>query len=287
MIIETKEGFKILVTAAGHKQFFMDSDRISDSIKFLRKHNLRCVAINSFQGYKSNEIDFLKQLTDFLEGIIIPESKYNIGIVNNLHNLRYLGFVNNHSDIIDLSNFPKLETLACDYSEQLARLDTCNHLQSLTLSNYDSKENNLLALPKLSELLHLSLIHTKIASLKGIGKFAKLKKLEIYGAMNLDNIEEMEKLSDTLEILEIERSKKVKDYTVIKELIKLERIRISECGRIETLSFIKYLRNLKFLSFVGTNILDGNLSYCKGLSYVGFDDKKHYSHKMVEFKKLQ
>jgi hypothetical protein len=43
--------------------------------------------------------------------------------------------------------------------------------------------------------------------------------------------------------------------------------------------------NLEFISFVGTNILDGNLHWCKGIGYVGFENKRHYSHKFKDFKK--
>ena len=59
---------------------------------------------------------------------------------------------------------------------------------------------------------------------------------------------------------------------------------LSKCADIPSLAFIGKLQKLEFLSFVGTKILDGDLSFCERLEYTGFDNKKNYSHTMDEMK---
>ena len=57
---------------------------------------------------------------------------------------------------------------------------------------------------------------------------------------------------------------------------------ISNCGDISSLDFIESMNNLKFLSFVDTNIIDGDLTPCLRLEYVGTIDKRHYNLRASE-----
>ena len=54
---------------------------------------------------------------------------------------------------------------------------------------------------------------------------------------------------------------------------------------MKSLAFVKELPHLEFISFWDTNVLDGNIKYCEGINYVGFDNKRHYTHKSEQFKK--
>ena len=57
-----------------------------------------------------------------------------------------------------------IETLACDFSNRLKGLENATKLRSLTISNYKSKNKNLLDLPVLTSLEHLNLIKPDINS---------------------------------------------------------------------------------------------------------------------------
>ena len=83
-----------------------------------------------------------------------------------------------------------------------------------------------------------------------------------------------------LEEIQIEKCKKIGDFEVLGKVKSLKKIILSESGEIKTLSFVKELNRIEFISFWGTNVLDGNINYCEGINYVGFDNKKHYTHKM-------
>ena len=284
MIKETKEGLKILEGINGQEMLFIDSEKISESIDYLYTNNLRYVMINSFQGYKAKDIAFLAQLKDFLEGLSILETHYDYSVVSELYRLKYLGIPDNGKDIIDLKNFPDIEMCGIAFSKRLQGLESCRNLKSLTISNYKSKNGDLSALPSLDILKHLSLIKPDITTLQGLERFGNLKKLEIYSASKLETIAALQVLSNNLEEIQMEQCKKINDYEVLGKIKSLKKIILSESGEIKSLAFVKELSELEFISFWGTNVLDGNIKYCENINYVGFNNKKHYSHKSEQFK---
>jgi Leucine-rich repeat (LRR) protein len=285
MIKETKEGLKILIGINGQESLFINSDRLTDCIKYLHNNDLRFITINSFQDYKAKDIAFLIQLKDFLEGLSVLETHYDYSVVNELHKLKFLGIPDNGKDVIDLKNFPDIEMCGVAFSERLQGLETCSNLKSLTVSNYKSKTKDLSALPSLNNLEHLSLIKTDIATLQGIKGFSNLKKLEMFSASKLETIAALQALSNSLEEIQVEQCKKINDYETLGKVKFLKKIILSESGEIKSLAFVKELPRLEFISFWGTNVLDGNIKYCEGINYVGFDNKKHYTHKSEQFKK--
>jgi hypothetical protein len=287
MIKETKEGFKLLRGTNGELSLFIDSSRLDECIEFMISHQFKHIHINSYQGYALRDLDFLSRIDDFVEGIVILEAHHaNLEIVNTLHKLKSLGFGDDKKSTVDLSNFPDLENCAVQYSPRLKGLETCKNLKHLTLSNYKSNSNDLSDFPGLFSLESLFLIQAKLKSLDGIGKLNSLKNLSLYGVSKLLTIEDTGKLSNTLEEIEIENCKNIVDFNSISKLTNLKKLIITQSGEIKTLSFLESLKNLDFISFWGTNILDGDLSYCRGISYVGFNNKKHYSSSFESFKKL-
>lgn len=285
MVKETKEGLKILVGINGQESLLINSDRLSDCIKYLHSNDLRFITINSFQNYKAKDISFLAQLKDFLEGLSVLDIHYDYSVVNELHKLKYLGIPDNGKDVIDLKNFPDIEMCGVVFSKRLQGLEFCNNLKSLTVSNYKSKTKDLSALPSLGNLEHLSLIKTDIGTLQGIKSFSNLKKLEIFSASKLETIAELQVLLSSLEEIQVEQCKKINDFETLGKVKSLKKIILSESGEIKSLAFVKGLPQLEFISFWGTNVLDGNIKYCEGINYVGFDNKKHYTHKSEQFKK--
>jgi hypothetical protein len=284
MIKETKEGLRILIGENDQEFLFVDTARLIDCIDYLYKNNLRFIIINSYQGYEGKDISFLTGLSDFLEGVSVLDSHFDYSVINNLHKLRYLGIPDNGKDVIDLANFPDLEICGFSYSKRLINLEKCKKLNSLTLSKYKSKSNDLLALPLLEKLSHLNLIQPEIKNLIGIERFSSLRKLEIFSALKLEYIAALRGLSEELEELSIEGSKKIVDFEIIGQIINLRKIILADTGEIKSLEFLIKLPKLHFISFWGTNVVDGNIKFCEGIEYVGFDKKNHYTHSPEDFR---
>lgn len=281
MIIETKEGLTLLEGARGEKSLFIDSSRIDECIAYLHAHKLRHVTISPYHGYNVRNVDFLLSLKDYIEGLTFLSEKYDYTVVEQLHMLKFLSIRDNGEDTIDLANFSKLEGLSCDYTVRLKGLGGCKSLKHLTVTGLKSKD--LSDFPHLSSLEDLKLFKASIVSLEGVGWQNKLREFSVYAAPKLEDIKGLTELRQ-LEELEIENCKRIRDYVELGNIVSLKKIILTNSGKIESLSFIQKLSRLNFISFWGTNVLDGNLSYCENISYVGFDDKKHYSHSMKQFK---
>lgn len=282
MIETTLEGHKILIGTGGIKFFIFDSDRIHEGIEYIRQRNLRYVEINSFIGFKGIDLSFLRELSDFVEGITIPENYYDISVLNELHKLDFLGFADNKKTTIDLSNFPNLKTLACQFSKRLISLERCEQLENLTVTGFKSHDKTLSEIPPLSSLKRLDLFVTNINSLIGIGNFPHLEELTLFKATRLEDISALKDIKDTLTMIEFDSCRRIRNFDVLGDLTNLKKLIIGSSGSIPSLSFVTSLTNLEFLSFVGTNVLDGDLSPTIGLKYVGFENKRHYSHTFEE-----
>jgi len=101
----------------------------------------------------------------------------------------------------------------------------------------------------------------------------------------LEYIDDLELNSNTLKHLRFDVCKKIKNHDYVCKLHNLELLAFDKCSEIPTISFIRDLPSLKSFIFVGTNIKDGDLSACIGRDYVGFLNKRHYSHKFEDLNK--
>lgn len=278
----TKDGFKTTKGTDGSICFLFDSNRSSESCDFALKNNIKKIKLYP-NVYFANNLDPILPLSDYLEGLLLDD-RISYDNLDVFKNLTFLSVPDNKRNFVDLSCFEKLETLSCDYSKRILNLDKCMNLKSLSIGNYNPTSMDLSEFPTLINIVKLRLFRTNILTLKGVEKLTSLKEIGIYGASKLTKIESLKFLSNSLKEIQIEKCKHISDYNILGELISLKKIILSESGEIKNLSFIENLSDLRFFSFWGTNILDGNLNYCSGIDYVGFDDKKHYSHKSGYFK---
>lgn len=267
----------------GNTILLFDSNRSKECCEFAIENNIGIISLYP-EVYTAKDLEPMLPISTFIKGLLLDD-KINYDNLNLFCNLTFLSVPDNGKDKVDLSVFPKLEMLACKFSQRLQGLEFCSKLKSLTLSNYKAKGKDLMALPALESLEHLSLIKSDITILQGIERYSNLKKLELFGASKLEVIAPLQELSNSLEEVQIEQCKKINDYESLGNVKSLKKIILSESGEVKSLAFVKELPQLKFISFWGTNVLDGNIKYCEGIDYVGFDNKKHYTHKSEQFKK--
>lgn len=192
---------------------------------------------------------------------------------------------------IGLSNFDKTE------SEILMKM---TWLEELEISNYKDRKLDLIAINEMKNLRKLSMQQIPIVSLTHLSNLTNLEKLKLIklGINDLNGIEYLRKLENLtinycsklkdisgisactqLKKLEFNMCKKIEKYEKLSDLKNLKGLVINSCGEVSSLKFIKDMSGLKFLSFVDTNIIDGDLTPCLRLEYVGTQDRKHYNVK--------
>ncbi len=132
------------------------------------------------------------------------------------------------------------------------------------------------------KLSYLELNWANIKNFDGIEKFENLKRLELHYCVKLENDFGLSRLSENIEFLHINMSKKFVFADELHQLRKLKVLCLNCCGSIENLDFLKSFPNLIDFRFVDTNIIDGNLKPIlehPTIRTVGFLNKKHYNYK--------
>jgi len=152
----------------------------------------------------------------------------------------------------------------------------------LTTWYLNSKDNAFDLLPASDKLLYLQLNWSNIRDFQHVSMFPNLKRLELHYCTKLQSDRGLSELGDSLEYLHINQSKKLGNISEISQLENLKVLRLNNCAPIESLSFIGSLPNLIDLRFVGTEVLDGDLTPIiehPSLRSAGFSDKRNLNYK--------
>jgi hypothetical protein len=142
-------------------------------------------------------------------------------------------------------------------------------------------ERSFDTLPLSANLLYLELNSANVIDFQGIERFPGLKRLEVHYCLKLESDAGIAALKDSLEILHIRQSKKIRGLAEIAHLSGLKVLRLNSCGSLPNIRFIKDLPNLLDFRFVDTSILDGDLTPIlehPTLRSVGFLNKRHYNY---------
>lgn len=140
------------------------------------------------------------------------------------------------------------------------------------------KEKNLQSLCKLEKLKCLGIELSRLESLEGIENLKNIKWLLLGYNRSLQDISALEKVKDTLEYLYIENCGKIKDFSVLKELPHLKKLRLMGKMTIPSLKFFEDLKELEYFHITG-NVLDGDLTPCMKLHCAHCQDRRHYNIK--------
>ena len=242
------------------------------------ENNIKHIKIGG-RVYKEKDISFLDCLKDYLEGLLIDADGYRYDVINKLHNLKIIGAEDNGKDVIDFSNFPNLEDCREFYfNKRQINIDSCKKLKFLRALKYKSKSGDLSELPFIPSLEVLKLLYVNAISLKGIERFSYVKAISLYRAHKLESLDDLVSLSDVLEEIELEGKTKIFDYHALGKLRVVKRLFLNNVGDIKDLSFLETMPSLKHFAFMDSNVVDGDLSYCKKVNgWVAFTNKKHYS----------
>lgn len=194
------------------------------------------------------------------------------------------GFKEKHYSSVDCARIRGLESIHIT-DDGFKNYKQIRTLKDLGLANYKEMDlTNAFCSPELDSLF---IITSKIKSIEGIQSAPKMQCLYLYYNRSLRDISALKNVSQTLRALRIENCPKIEDFSVLAELDQLELLELSGSNELESLNFLKEMKNLKTLVF-SMNVKDGDLTPCLGLSYVYSDrNRRHYNLKNDELPKIK
>ena len=270
---------------------------------FIEKKKIGTIVISTdFGDKKIVNVDFLKKIIskqNIKELYILTQIK-NENAIYDFNNLNRLTLYNGSKNTVnlDLTLLPKLIELrlngdftvnglenSCLQGLMLNKSNTfkitskCEKLEKLEV--LDSDSFSLDQIQFLLNLKELVLTQLNIKSLKGIEELKKLENIQINYCNKLIDISHIA-FCLNLKKVELDACKKIENIESLSSLTQVQGLRIINCGSISSLKFIREMTSLKSLSFGNTNIIDGDLTECLRLDYVGTFDKKHYNIKVKD-----
>ncbi len=282
--LEGEGGFRLMGPPAFPRSIFIESNRIDACMDYAARNHQGRIAVSPLEEFKLPDLSFLSRFP-WVENLSILHSEMvDVSAVSSLGNLHYLQISGATKQPLDLSNFPLLRELRVQWWPKLGFGDALDSLRSLDLSHYAPASGDLTGLPQIPELEDLSLAQARNLKLSGIDRFPDLKQLALAYLPRLVDLSPLTAFTDgVLETLEFGNCPKIEHHEQVRVIRSLKRLAFNRCGEIPSLSFLNDLRQLESFSFVGTNIVDGDLTPCLRLRFAGFLDKRHYSHRSSDF----
>ena len=235
------------------------------------------IASNTNGVYEIN-LDFLKQfpnITHFKLSCFLAKSA-DIQPIYYLKELQWLQWWSDNK--VDISKFPKLNTLVCHYSDNI--IFNNNNLSFL----YLSYANKLSFLDKIPNLTRLVLRNYSGIDLSGINHLSNLDELTIRLARKLIEIKDILECKNLCEI-EFEGINKQVDLSILSKCKNLKGLYLHMS--IPNCLFLKEMKNIE--SFVCKEIEDNDLSpifESTTLSYVYlYKYKRTYNYNKKDFEK--
>ncbi len=197
------------------------------------------------------------------------DEKVNLSLIKNLRELKLNG--NFIIEGLEVSQLQGLMVNKANSFKFSSKCETLERLEVISTNTFDLEQTSFL--PNLNKLI---LTQLKLSSLNGIENLTKLENLAINFCPKLIDISNISKCLK-LKKIEFDTCKKIENFESLSALKEVKGLVLGNCGSISSLNFIKDMSGLKFLSFVNTNIIDGDLTECLKLQNVGTNDKKHYN----------
>lgn len=291
----TEDGFEFVSIIYPFNK--LDAIRITDEfpvekyIEYIRANNIEQAEIIM------PDLKFLKDCPTLKYFRICPSENapadfdfaplYEMPEIRSLNCQNRYGSTEQYISKIDYSKISNLTDLFVGVNKGTLNYNQVKTLKSLRVGSFKGRHCDLTDLFCSEELDTLQLIGCQIVSLDGIEKAPGLQCLYIQHNRRLKNISALYKVRKTLKALRIENCPKIEDCSVLGELERLELLELSGSNTLPNLNFLKSMRRLKTFVF-NLNVLDGDLSACKRLSYVYSEkDRKHYNLKNADLPKGQ
>ncbi|HVR79062.1 MAG TPA: hypothetical protein VMS99_11815 [Acidimicrobiia bacterium] len=214
--------------------------------------------LNYAKGFKDINLEFvrdwpLKRLT------VLARTVSDLAPISRLaETVESLSVQTAPSATLDVSAFPRLTSLAAEWSQVRLSIATAGALTDLLLRSY--REVDLVPLQWNSRLRRLRFKdRPSLQTLTGVGELHELEHLGVYLAP-LRDIEDLRDIQSELLYLHIELCR-IGDLGPVSGLSALRMLNAGDCGGIRSVAPLRNLQNLRVAWLFGsTNVLDHDLS---------------------------
>lgn len=285
---QTPAGFKFTHLDINGEFLFVESDKLPQTLDFIRAYGPVRLTLNPAHGFKLRNLEFLRGIEHLIEGLAIVDDRLDLQGLERCVNLKYLQLADATAQPIDFSRFRHLNHLRLQWNKPYSHATFPGSLVELHLRGYPATGGfNDTSLRNLRSVTVLSLVQTTVADLSLLQHCGPLTSLEIAYARVLTDISALALHAGTLQRLDLDKCRKIKDFSPVGQLTQLHWLNLCDCQAIPSVSFAQRLPALVHFVFFGTVVEDGDLSCLKRLPHVAFNNKSHYSLKQKDFKTKQ
>jgi len=252
-------------------------------LEIIEKESVDTLYLNMASGWETENYHFLSKIPKLVNLAILDVNSEGIEAIMNCLKLESIGLTIPESHNIDYSVFSNLKHASLTWKKGYKSIYNATSLEYLFLDRFKERDNH--GLNNLKKLHTLKIGNSTICDLSFLEDLKNISWLELTNCNKITSINSISNL-DKLERLFIRGSRKLTDLRPLERLQNLE-VLVLDVGQLESLTFLKDLKNLKAFSYHGvkSKILDGNLTVLTelpNLSMVFLNPKKHYSHKIIK-----
>ncbi|UZR97526.1 hypothetical protein [Chondrinema litorale] len=276
------------IPALQDEYFFVNSDNLTENIRYINDNQITYVALNESKGFSSNDLTFLKEIPNIKK--LEMGGCYDVGFegLEYALNLESLSFNALKNQPVDLSPLNKLKELDFTFHKKIEGLEYLVELKKLQVRKASSPFLDKKYFLHYSNLSSLTLVYSTFTNQGSfLDVLSNVKYLEFYSCKSL-NLEYFKNFAETLEELKIRKCKNIKSIELLTMFKNLKTLQFTNTMPLANSQFVDELPNLEILTVFGSSsFINGNIENLKGkLKHVGIDNKKHYSLKKDDFKNV-
>ena len=295
--------------AVGTPKFAKSSRTLEEHIQLINQHKLETARIIC------RDLSFITQCPTLTKVSIHPDDMgfddFDYSPLYTMPNLKSVccitkyGIKEQYKTDIDYAKLRNLREVS------MAGLGHINYeklpfLESLWISNC-KKHRDFKEISCSTQLKDVTLMQCALQSLDGIENHSNMRSVALWHNRSLTDISALEKLANTLRVIDIEACPKISDFSFLAMMKNLEHLRLYGSNRLPSLAFLTTMENLEHLRLYGSNRLpslaflkempnlktftftmdveDGDLSLCKDIPYASCKNRKHFNIKDAQLPK--
>ena len=263
---------------------------IDDEIDAFNKSDLTELHISAyFSQWQLKDLDFLRKV-NHVKGITIDltDDYIDISGLYSLVDLESMGLYLNQKSAksVTLSPFRNIKNLGINFFPSNPSDSDLPRLEYIGLMGVKLKSRSFKDFSHINSLKHINVIRSNFETLEGLPR--NVERLDFSGCRSLKSLSGIESAKDSLTSLTIEKSRNLTDYSGLSQCKELREIDLSDCGPIQSISFLNEMPKVKEgkFYFYGTDILDNDVSPTIGCNKVGFKDKKQYNYTLEQIRAI-